>query len=71
MNTNSNIAAMTERVIHRFGGAESGQATAEYALVLLAAAALAGAVLAWAVSSGGIARLMDVVVDNLIDQADG
>ncbi|MEM9565170.1 MAG: DUF4244 domain-containing protein [Actinomycetota bacterium] len=45
---------------------DRGQATAEYALVLLAAAALAGLLLAWATSSDGIARLMDAVLDQLI-----
>ena len=48
-----------------------GQATAEYALVLLAAAGLAGLLLAWATSTDGVARLMDAVLDTLIDQATG
>ena len=47
---------------------ELGQATAEYALVMLAAAALAGLLLAWASSSGGIDRLLNAVMDSLIDQ---
>ncbi|MEL7207299.1 MAG: DUF4244 domain-containing protein, partial [Actinomycetota bacterium] len=37
---------------------ESGQATAEYALVMLAAAAVAGLLLAWASGTGGIGRLL-------------
>ncbi len=48
---------------------ELGQATAEYALVMLAAAALAGLLLAWATSSGGIDRLLNAIMDSLIDQA--
>ncbi|MCP3990432.1 MAG: DUF4244 domain-containing protein [Actinomycetia bacterium] len=48
---------------------ERGQATAEYALVMLAAAALAGLLLAWASSSGGVDRLLNAVMDTLIDQA--
>ncbi len=48
---------------------EAGQATAEYALVLLAAAALAGLLLAWATSTDGVARLMNAVLDQLIDDA--
>lgn len=48
---------------------ESGQATAEYALVMLAAAALAGSLLAWAVGTDAIGRLMGAVIDSLIDQA--
>ena len=47
---------------------ESGQATAEYALVMLAAAALAGLLLAWASSTDGIGRLLDAVMKSLISQ---
>ncbi|MGF1595548.1 MAG: DUF4244 domain-containing protein [Acidimicrobiales bacterium] len=47
---------------------ERGQATAEYALVMLAAAALAGLLLAWAAGTGGITRLFDAVMGQLIDQ---
>ena len=47
---------------------ERGQATAEYALVMLAAAALAGGVLAWVVSSDAVSRLMDAVLDSVIGQ---
>jgi hypothetical protein len=48
---------------------ERGQATADYALVRLAAAALAGLLLAWAVGTDGIERLLDAVLDRLIGQA--
>lgn len=48
---------------------ERGQATAEYALVMLAAAALAGLLLAWAAGTDGIGRLLDAVLDSLIEQA--
>ena len=48
---------------------ERGQATAEYALVILAAAALAGLLLAWAAGTDGIERLLDAVLDTLIEQA--
>jgi len=47
---------------------ERGQATAEYALVMLAAAAIAGLLLAWAASTGSIDRLLDAVIDTIIDQ---
>lgn len=50
---------------------DAGQATAEYALVLLAAAGLAGLLVAWATSTDGIARLMNAVLDSLIAQAGG
>ncbi|MFT7599355.1 MAG: hypothetical protein ACI8TP_002284 [Acidimicrobiales bacterium] len=47
---------------------QRGQATAEYALVILGAAALAGLVLAWAASTGKIARLLNAVLDSVIGQ---
>jgi hypothetical protein len=46
----------------RGAGGEAGQTTAEYALVLLGAAALAGLLMAWASDSGAIARLFDAVL---------
>ena len=46
-----------------------GQATAEYALVMLAAAALAGLLLAWAASTDGIGRLLDHVINSIITNA--
>jgi hypothetical protein len=48
---------------------EPGQATAEYALVMLAAAAIAGLLLAWAASTDGIGRLLDAVLQSIIDDA--
>jgi hypothetical protein len=45
---------------------DGGQATAEYGLVMLAAASLAGLLLAWAGSTDGVGRLMDAVLDSLI-----
>ena len=47
---------------------QAGQATAEYALVLLGAAAIALLLAAWAARSGAIGRLFDTVVDQLIGQ---
>lgn len=50
---------------------ERGQATTEYALVLLAAALVALLVIAWATAGGGaarIARLFDSVIDAVIDR---
>jgi hypothetical protein len=46
-----------------------GQATAEYALVLLGAAAVALMLTAWATKSGAIGELFDAVVDQLRDKA--
>ncbi|MFZ9482920.1 MAG: hypothetical protein ACO3AV_08470 [Ilumatobacteraceae bacterium] len=50
---------------------ESGQATTEYALVMLGAALVALLVVAWATSGGAggkIGRLFDKVVDTVIDK---
>ncbi|QXC60097.1 DUF4244 domain-containing protein [Aquihabitans sp. G128] len=47
----------------------SGQATAEYALVLLGAAAIALLLAAWAVKSGKVGQLFDAVFGNLISDA--
>ena len=48
---------------------DSGQATSEYALVILAAAIIALVVVAWASGGGGtnkIGELFDRVIDNVI-----
>ena len=45
---------------------QRGQATAEYALVLLAAATVALILLAWATKTGKIGQLFDAVIDSLI-----
>ena len=52
--------------VDRIAPTESGQTTAEYALVMLAAAAVAGMVLAWATKSHTISRLFDVVIGKLV-----
>jgi len=52
-------------------GDDSGQATTEYALVLLAAALVGVLVIGWATAGGGaaaIARLFDSVIQSVIDQ---
>ncbi len=41
---------------------EAGQATAEYALVVVAAAAIALALIVWATNTGVLADLFDAVV---------
>ena len=45
---------------------ERGQATAEYALVLLGAAAVALLVVAWATKTGKVGKLLDGVIDKLL-----
>ena len=44
---------------------ESGQATAEYALVVVAAAAIAGALIVWATSTGALGALFDAVISRV------
>ena len=44
---------------------EEGQTTAEYALVILAAVAVAVVLIAWAKSSGKLPAFFDKVIDDL------
>lgn len=48
---------------------EEGQTTAEYALVILAAAAVAVVLIAWARSSGKLPAFFDQVIDQVIGDA--
>jgi Flp pilus assembly pilin Flp len=48
---------------------EEGQTTAEYALVILAAAAIAVVLIAWARSSGKLPAFFDQVIDSVIGDA--
>jgi Flp pilus assembly pilin Flp len=48
---------------------EEGQTTAEYALVILAAAAIAVVLIAWARSSGKLPAFFDNVIDTVIGDA--
>jgi len=53
--------------------AEPGQATVEYALVLLGAAVIALLVVAWATDGGGSGRvgeLFDSVIDNVLTRTE-
>ena len=45
---------------------EAGQTTAEYALVILGAAALAGLLVAWATNSNAIGKLFDKVISKIL-----
>lgn len=47
---------------------ERGQATVEYVLLMLGAAALALLVLAWATGTGKIGDLLDSVIDSITGQ---
>jgi Flp pilus assembly pilin Flp len=61
-----NLLRIWLTMLTRFDRAETGQTTAEYALVMLAAAAVAGLVLGWATKSHTISRLFDTVIGKLI-----
>lgn len=51
-------------------GKEDGQSTAEYALVMLAAAAIALVLLTWARSSGKLPAFFDRIIDRIVGSAE-
>ncbi len=53
-------------LLRRTDRSESGQSTAEYALVMISAAAIAGLVLTWATHTNLIGGLFDSVVHGLL-----
>jgi Flp pilus assembly pilin Flp len=55
----------TRALLTRVRHDERGQATAEYALVLLGAAAVALLVVGWATHTDLIGKLLDAVMNNL------
>lgn len=69
---NAAANAASGRASGRFArGDDRGQATTEYALVLLAAALVGLMVVAWATAGGGaqrISRLFNSVIDAVIDR---
>lgn len=48
---------------------DAGQATAEYALVLLGAAAVALLLIGWATTTDQVSRLFDFVIDQVIGRS--
>ncbi len=66
--TLARFRARTDRRAERCRLDEAGQATAEYALVLLGAAVVAIALVTWATQSGRIGQLFDAVFDELQDR---
>lgn len=60
---------LTAGLVRRLRRSEAGQSTAEYALVLLGAAAVALLLVAWATKSNRVGKLLDVVFDQLVDKA--
>lgn len=55
-------------VMHTYG-TQTGQSTVEYALVLLGAAAVALALVAWVTRSDAVGRLFDAVVGRILERA--
>ncbi len=53
------------------GDRQAGQATAEYALVILAAALIAVALMTWATGGGGITTLFQAVLNRVIGLVGG
>lgn len=57
------------KLIERGRNPERAQSTVEYALILLGAAAIALAVVAWVTRTGTIGRLFDTVIGQVLQQA--
>jgi hypothetical protein len=57
----------TERLRRRLTG-DDGQSTAEYALVLLGAAGVALLLITWATKTDKVTRLLNGVIDRVLDQ---
>jgi Flp pilus assembly pilin Flp len=55
--------------LQMLGSEEEGQTTAEYALVILAAAAIAVVLIAWARSSGKLPQFFDTIIDSVAGNA--
>jgi Flp pilus assembly pilin Flp len=62
------LTFLAQRVRSRLSS-EKGQTTAEYALVILAAAAVAVVLIAWAHSSGKLPAFFDQVIDDVTGDA--
>jgi hypothetical protein len=65
------IHTLAGRSLDRLGPrlrADRGQSTAEYALVLLGAAAVALLLVAWATDGNKIGELLDAVLERVLDQ---
>jgi Flp pilus assembly pilin Flp len=63
----TNIAArLTAALLRAAHRNDDGQATAEYALVLLGAAAIALAVVSWATRTNLVGKLLDTVFGGLL-----
>jgi Flp pilus assembly pilin Flp len=62
-----------QNLIAQYLGHQRGQATTEYALILLVAAVIATLVIAWATFGGGsgrIGELFDTIFDGILQRAE-
>jgi len=59
------LRAVARRIVTRVADA-SGQTTAEYALVILGAAAIGTLLIAWATKSHAVGKLFDEVVGKIL-----
>ena len=62
------MVRLWERIVGWLRG-DRGQTTAEYALVILAAAAIAIVLLVWARSSGKLPAFFDQIIDRIVGEA--
>jgi len=60
------ILSCVIRVIHGAVFEEEGQSTAEYALVIVAAAAIVGLLLSWITKSNGIGSIFNGVIGRVL-----
>jgi Flp pilus assembly pilin Flp len=65
------VSRLMEPASRLYGGVSraEGQTTAEYALVILAAAAVAVVLIAWARSSGKLPAFFDKIIDQITSSA--
>jgi hypothetical protein len=66
----SSLVSRNSAVMRMQKRTDSGQATPEYALVILAAVALAATLIVWAKKSGAIAELFEFVIGKVKEAAD-
>lgn len=63
--SNRSLSVLRTRCARMFTG-EAGQSTAEYALVILGAVALATLLITWATGSHAISQLFDSVIEKVL-----
>jgi Flp pilus assembly pilin Flp len=65
------LTRLAVRLVHPTRADDTGQTTAEYALLTGAMALILGLVAAWAASTGKVGQLFDAVFSNLTKAAKG